>query len=332
MKCLGLATLALAALFSTIAPAWAATRTITDDIDRTVEIPADPQRIVGLRGESITTPLLELGANLVGADGNVNEGVYGGKPYVRGAVDVLDFRFEGSGITWVGNPNELDIEAIAALTPDLILITQNQTDSLEHLSKIAPTVVVDTSGTRRTLLQRYRFVAELANRLQLFEARLALWDERVARFREQLQAAIGDPAKVRVVVADAAEGKMTVFRHYDAITEVLYALGFGRPPLVDSIEGAHFIELSAERVEEIDADFMISNYDARATQTIVARRAEFEAMLPGWQQFLHAPRHNQHIFIHRDEMRGTSFRSLRYALDVVMTNIGGRTFVPLGAD
>lgn len=323
-----LAALAIVAA-ALVAPAAAQTRTVTDDMDRVVEIPVDPQRIVGLRGESITTPLIEIGANLVGGDGNVNEGVYGGKPYVRGAVDALDFRFEGSGVTWVGEPNGFDLEAIAKLSPDLILITQNQTDSLEHLSKIAPTVVVDTSGTRRTLLERYRFIADVANRTAEFEKRLALWDERVARFRQQLEAAIGDPAQIKVVVADAAEGRLNVFRHYDAVTEVLDALGFARPALVDAIEGQHYIELSAERIQEIDADFMISNYDARATQTIVARRAEFEAMLPGWQQFLHAARNNQHIFIHRDEMRGTSFRSLRYVLDVVMTNIGGRTYVPL---
>lgn len=319
----------VAALLLVTLPTHAQTRAIIDDADRTVEIPIDPQRIVGLRGESITTPLIELGANLVGADGNVNAGVYDGLPYVRGAVDVLDFRFEGSGVTWVGNPNDFDIEAIAALMPDLILITQNQTEQLDNLSKIAPTVVVDTSGTRRTLLDRYRFVADVSNRLDVFETRLALWEERIARFRLQLEAAIGDPSQVSVVVADAADGKITVFRHYDAITEVLYALGLGQPDLVGTIEGAHFIELSAERVQEIDADFMISNYDARETQTIIARRAEFDAMLPGWQNFLHAPAHGQHIFIHRDEMRGTSFRSLRYALDVVMTNIGGRTFVPL---
>jgi iron complex transport system substrate-binding protein len=328
MKRHSLLAIVVALLVATL-PAHAQTRSITDDADRVVEIPVDPQRIVGLRGESITTPLIELGANLVGADGNVSEGVYGGNPYVRGAVDVLDFRFEGSGITWVGSPNAFDIEAIAALSPDLILITQNQTDSLENLSKLAPTVVVDTSGTRRPLLERYRFVADVSNRLDVFEARLALWNDRVARFRQQLEAAIGDPAEISVVVADAADGTMTVFRHYDAMTEVLYALGFDQPALVKTIEGAHFIELSAERVQEIDADFMISNYDARSTQTIIARRAEFETMLPGWQQFLHAARNNQHIFIHRDEMRGTSFRSLRYALDVVMTNIGGRTFVPL---
>lgn len=321
---------ALIVLLAMAGVAQAETRTITDDADRVVEIPADPQRIVSLRGESITTPLLELGANLVGAAGRVDEGVYGGEPYVRGGVDVLDFRFEGSGIAWVGSPNGFDLEAIAATAPDLIMIAPHQSEFIDQLGIIAPTVVIDTSGTRRPLLERYRFIADIANRLDVFEPRLALWEERVLRFRSQLEAAIGDPSAVSVVIADAADGAMTVFRHYDAMTVVLDELGFARPAIVDGIEGAHFIEMSAERIEEIDADFMISNYDARSSQTIVARRAEFEAMLPGWQQILHAPRNNQHIFIHRDEMRGTSFRSLRYALDVVMTNIGGRAFVPLG--
>lgn len=329
MKSFSVLAVFLAAMVSLAAPAFAQTRQITDDADRTVEIPADPQRIVALRGESITTPLIELGANLVGAAGRVDEGVYGGEPYVRGGVDVLDFRFEGSGIDWVGSPNGFDLEAIAALTPDLVLIAPHQADFIDQLSLIAPTVVVDTSGTRRPLLERYRFLADITNKLDLFQTRLGLWNERIERFRAQLEAAVGDPSAISVVVADAAEGQMTVFRHYDAMTEVLYALGFSTPDIVQTIEGTHFIELSPERIEEIDADFMISNYDARSTQTITARRAEFDAMLPGWQQALHAPRNNQHIFIHRDEMRGTSFRSLRYALDIVMTNIGGRTFVPL---
>lgn len=329
MKRFSLLAVFLVAMVSLAMPAVAQTRQITDDADRSVEIPLDPQRIVALRGESITTPLLELGANLVGAAGRVDEGVYGGNPYVRGGVDVLDFRFEGSGIEWVGSPNGFDLEAIAAVTPDLILIAPHQIDSIDQLSMIAPTVVVDTSGTRRSLLERYRFLADITNNLDLFESRLGLWNERVERFRIQLEEAIGDPAEISVVVADAAEGQMTVFRHYDAMTEVLYALGFSTPEIVGTIEDAHFITLSPERIEEIDADFMISNYDARPSQTITARRAEFDAMLPGWREALHAPRNNQHIFIHRDEMRGTSFRSLRYALDIVMTNIGGRTFVPL---
>lgn len=332
MKHFSILAILVTVMVSLAIPASAQTRTIVDDADRSVEIPVDPQRIVALRGESITTPLIELEANLIGAAGRVDEGVYGGQPYVRGAVDVLDFRFEGSGITWVGSPNGFDIEAIAALTPDLILIAPHQAEFTEQLSLIAPAVVVDTSGTRRALLDRYRFLADITNRLDVFETRLGLWNERVARFRTQLEEAVGDPAAISVVVADAAEGQFTVFRHYDAMTEVLYALGFSTPDLVETIEDRHYIEISAERIQEIDADFMISNYDARPTQAIIARRAEFDAALPSWRQVLHAPRNNQHIFIHRDEMRGTSFRSLRYALDIIMTNIGGRTFVPLASN
>ncbi len=62
-----------------------AVRTFVDDVGHTTEVPVQPQRIVSLRGEQFSAPLIELGAPIIGSSGRVDAGQNNGEPYVRGA-------------------------------------------------------------------------------------------------------------------------------------------------------------------------------------------------------------------------------------------------------
>ncbi|MEP6289859.1 MAG: hypothetical protein ABJ079_08115, partial [Marinomonas sp.] len=50
-----------------------------------VEIPISPQRIVSLRGEQFTAPLIELEAPIVGSTGVIQRDVSTASPTIRGA-------------------------------------------------------------------------------------------------------------------------------------------------------------------------------------------------------------------------------------------------------
>jgi iron complex transport system substrate-binding protein len=302
------------------------TRLFVDDQGHEVTIPVTPQRIVSLRGEQFTAPLYELGANLVGSSGLVNEAVNGGLPYVRGAYDALDFRFEESGVTWVGSPNEHDYEAISAVEPDLIIVPDFAADDYDRLALIAPTVVLQVWG--QDMLDMYAKVADLADREAEFERLSARYAERLERARQTLADTIGDPAAISVAVASAFEDRIAVYRDYGTLGQVLRDLGFSMPAVIAEMEDAN-ADLSLELMPQIDADFMIDTYWTARGQSPTQKLDAWDAAMPGWREVLHAGRHNQVFMINREEMRAVSFQALRSVLDIVISQIGTRDFVAL---
>lgn len=159
----------LASLLGT--PASAQTRVVTDDAGHQVTIPITPRRIVSLRDEDITAPLMELGANLVATVGVTSPQVNGGRPFVRGAFQSLDFRFEQSPVTFVGIGNNFDIEAVASAKPDLIFAPTNAAARREQLMAIAPTVMINVGyAAGNTPLERYRRLAEYSGRMERFRS------------------------------------------------------------------------------------------------------------------------------------------------------------------
>jgi iron complex transport system substrate-binding protein len=110
-------------------------RTITHD-KGTTEIPAHPQRIVAL-DNSLVEAVVLLDRPLVGGISSYRD-QKGFPPYLGDAVaDTED----------VGPLESPDLEAIAALEPDVIVSATVRHDALyDELSKIAPTVFVKTTG------------------------------------------------------------------------------------------------------------------------------------------------------------------------------------------
>ncbi|MGR3491222.1 MAG: hypothetical protein ACU0DW_04120 [Shimia sp.] len=150
-------TLTTTALLTALAaPAWAAeTRDFTDHYDRTVAIPADPQRIVSLGSKNVTVPMIELGVMPVGSHGSLPDG---GTPTIRASATSTGVDFGNSDIAFVGD-YPVDLEAIAALNPDLIIWADWQDQiSINQLELIAPVVAYATDST---LHDSQAFFAEL---------------------------------------------------------------------------------------------------------------------------------------------------------------------------
>lgn len=99
-------------------------RTITDAMGRQVTLEAPPERVVGLSA-SITEMLYAIGVTPIGATQDID--------YPPAAASLPTF----------GTGYQLDLEALAALEPDLILANlQLQAQVAEQLEAIAPTIFV----------------------------------------------------------------------------------------------------------------------------------------------------------------------------------------------
>lgn len=301
------------------------TRTFVDDTGTEVTVPASPQRIVSLRGEQFTAPLIEMGAPIVGSSGRARAGMNNGEPFPRGAFDRFGTTFDDD-LVWIGGPNDPDLETIAALEPDLILIPDWQTDLRPQLSQIAPTVVINIWSN--PMLERYRKIAEAVGQTEAYEAGLALYNLKLEQARLVLADRIDDPSTVSVAIAEAHDGNLNVARDYAALSQVLRDLGFAMPKIIANLEEGN-ANISVELLPEINADFLIGTYAMGVGQTPSQRIEEWDNLMPAWDSILHAPQHNQHIIINREAMRALSFRSLEAMLELMLSHVVERDFVPL---
>ena len=108
------------------------TVTVTD-VRGEVEIPADPQRIVDLSGNSDILSI--LGYKVVGT---ANSDAYDYTKFPSYLEDTLS----GAEILGYSMQDTMDIEAVMNLNPDLIVISTVQEKMYDALSEIAPTVMI----------------------------------------------------------------------------------------------------------------------------------------------------------------------------------------------
>lgn len=116
-----------------------ATRPFTDDLGRVVNVPLHPQRIVSLHDLDITIPLIELGVPPVASHGRTRPD---GSHFLRSGALLTGVDFDHSTIKFIGTA-DIDIEAIVAAKPDLIITEPSRHTPIEQLEKIAPTVSID---------------------------------------------------------------------------------------------------------------------------------------------------------------------------------------------
>ena len=108
------------------------TVTVTD-VRGEVEIPADPQRIVDLSGNSDILSI--LGYKVIGT---ANSDAYDYTKFPSYLEDTL----KGAEILGYSMQDTMDVEAVMNLNPDLIVISTVQEKMYDQLSEIAPTVMI----------------------------------------------------------------------------------------------------------------------------------------------------------------------------------------------
>lgn len=165
---------------ATVAPATSGTRTVTHELGVT-EVPANPQRIVVLSSAALEF-VATLGIKPVGvaawvAAGNVNQV----PPHINAVMDLSD-------VTFLGSSDEPNLESIAAVDPDLILMTGSgyYQPIYAKVSQIAPTVAFAAwpDGSMHSTWQDYFINTAMAlGKEAEAQVVIAAWQERIAQFK-----------------------------------------------------------------------------------------------------------------------------------------------------
>lgn len=304
-------TLALPALAQEI-------RSFADDAGRTVEIPLDPQRIASLHDLTITIPLIELGVYPIASHGRTTEA---GEGFIRSSKVLTGVDFDNSEIEFLGNL-PVDIEAVAAVEPDLIITTPWQTAPVEQLEAIAPTIVLD--DTVRGDFGMYEALSEITGTTDTLAILKARYESQIEQIRRLI-----DTSNISVNVIQGVDGEVLSWHTYGGLGRVLRDAGFQFPERVDAIAEGGFERMSAEALPELDADFLFVTYRTDALETPEDAMGHLEQVMPGFCAFLHACRNNQMIVMPREEASASSYYALGVMAYTVISHISGRRFEPM---
>jgi iron complex transport system substrate-binding protein len=205
----------------------------------TTELAERPERVVVLDTGELDS-LLSLDVTPVGAvTTDVSDGFL--SYLVDGAADV----------EVVGTIAEPNLEAIAALAPDLILSNKVRHEDLyEQLSQIAPTVFAERVGA--VWKDNLRLAAEALGLEEEAETRLLEYEDRAVALGESL----GDPAGTTVSAVRFVEGVVRVYTPQSFLGTVLTDTGLAQLTLPTDRTPA-FTELSTEQLTSADADIVL---------------------------------------------------------------------------
>jgi len=236
-------------------------RTITHDKGTTV-IPARPQRVVAL-DNSLVEAVVLLKGPLVGGISSYRD-LKGFPPYLGDAVkDTAE----------VGPMESPDLEAIAALEPDLIVSATIRHDALyDELSKIAPTVFVKTTGPQWK--QNITALGEVLGAEDEATGALAAYKKRARQVGDAVNAKAGNPT---ISVVRFLDGPTRLMQKATFIGIVLKDAGLARPPSQDVEDFA--VEVGEEQIRQADGGYIfVTSFSGGK-----AARERFERN-PLWQQ------------------------------------------------
>ncbi|MCX4969009.1 iron-siderophore ABC transporter substrate-binding protein [Streptomyces sp. NBC_00654] len=227
-------------------------RTLTHAMGKT-ELKAAPKRVVVLDVGEFDN-VVSLGVKPVGyapAEGDV-------------AIPSYLEKDAGSPKS-VGTINNLNLEAIAGLKPDLILGSQlRAADKYDELSKIAPTVFSIRPGF--TWKENYLLNAEALDRTAKAETELAAYEAKA----KKLGTDIG-PNKPTISMVRYLPDKIRLYARASFIGTILEDAGLPRPKnqQIDDLAA----EISPEKIDEADADWIFTGVygDVKATKRDTAQ-------------------------------------------------------------
>ncbi|MEU3477236.1 iron-siderophore ABC transporter substrate-binding protein [Streptomyces sp. NPDC033754] len=227
-------------------------RTLTHALGKT-ELKAAPKRVVVLDVGELDN-VVSLGIQPVGyapSEGDDGIPAYLGK--------------DAGTPKSVGTINNLNLEAIANLQPDLILGSQlRAADKYDELSKIAPTVFSIRPGF--TWKENYLLNAAALDKTAEAKTKLSAYETKA----KQLGTDIG-PNKPTVSMVRYLPGKIRLYAKASFIGTILEDTGLPRPKnqQIDDLAA----EISPEKIDEADADWIFTGVygDAKATKKDAAQ-------------------------------------------------------------
>ncbi|MCS0673240.1 ABC transporter substrate-binding protein [Cytobacillus firmus] len=204
----------------------------------TTKLDKTPEKVVILTNEG-TEALLSMGVTPVGAVQS-----WTGDPwYEHIAEDMKDVQV-------VGTESEVNVEAIAALQPDLIIGNKMRQEKIyDQLNDIAPTVFAET--LRGDWKENFELYAKSLNKEEEGKKVLADYDSRI----QEIKTSLGDKINQEVSIVRFMAGDVRIY-HKDTFSGVILdQIGFARP---ESQNVDDFAEKNAtkERIPAMDGDIL----------------------------------------------------------------------------
>ncbi|MGW4032863.1 ABC transporter substrate-binding protein [Streptomyces sp. NPDC004838] len=207
-----------------------------------VKVPETPQRVVVLDTAELDSAIT-LGVKPVGSTHvDAESGFLGYLP-----------KDKVEGIKDVGEMMTPNMEAIAALKPDLILTSKIRHGAkYDALTKIAPTVMTETTGY--PWKENFQVHAEALGKKPEAQKAVAAYDARAA----EVTAALGGPEKAAAtkvnVVRFVEGGDIRIYGKQNYIATILADAGLGRAAVADKAKDGFSYDVSPERIDLADAD------------------------------------------------------------------------------
>lgn len=220
----------------------AATVTVTD-VRGEVEIPAEPERIVDLSGNSDILSI--LGYKVVGT---ANSDAYDYTKFPTYLEEVLD----GAEILGYSMQDTMDIEAVMNVNPDLIIISTVQEKMYEQLSEIAPTVMIQLEALN--WIEDIRSVAEIFGKQEAAEAWIEQYETKAAEAGEAIKEAYGEETSYLSFLASG--GQFFVFTGAGFGSVLYQDMGLAVPNGLPEQDSISLPVVTYEGLAEIEADYI----------------------------------------------------------------------------
>ncbi|AVH57543.1 ABC transporter substrate-binding protein [Streptomyces dengpaensis] len=228
-------------------------RTVTHAMGKT-EIKAQPKRVVVLDVGELDN-VVSLGIKPVGL------------APTEGSPELPSYLKKDAGSPKnVGTINNLNLEAIAALQPDLILGSQlRAADKYDELSQIAPTIFSLRPGF--TWKENYLLNAAALDKTAQAKEKLAAYEDKA----EALGKKLGTDKPTVSMVRYLPDGVIRLYANASFIGTILKDTGIPRPKNQDIEDLA--AEISAENIDQADADYIFTGVygDPKATDKSTAQ-------------------------------------------------------------
>lgn len=182
-----------------------ATKTVTD-MKGEVEIPANPERIVDVSGSADELIILDMPFV-----GSANTSMFDGVT----VPEYLQEYFTDNAVEVVGNYSgtmDLNIEKIAELKPDLIIMNIRHEKVYEQLKQIAPTVMISDDINYVDWRGRFEQLAEWFGKEDIVTEWLKEFDDKAAELSAQVTEKVGNDTFAVVEANSVHFGSYYVYR------------------------------------------------------------------------------------------------------------------------
>lgn len=225
--------------------------TITHKLGSTT-IPAKPQRVVALGGADADIAVA-LGVPPVAVT-RFSTGEYA--PWLKPEIDTAKVELIGGA----SGADEVSLEQVAALKPDLILAGQYfQIDAqYEQLSQIAPTIAYQETQLTDSWEEQTKVIGRALGQQDRAQEVIAGVKSKIDEVRRAHPEFEGKTASYSFHFAP--DSLQTINSTDDYAAEILGDLGLSLSPKVTALEGNQGAQISLEQIGTLDADVLILAY------------------------------------------------------------------------